>query len=177
MLTYSGLGVNMGLVIRRPSRAFPVLFLGLLAFVTLGATPVALSAKSHRFTASYSGRGHGAVSGTIASGSASLSGHGRPIGRGTLKGSARGVFISRTCVRFSGTAVLKGTAGSFRLSTRRGRACVSGGNPNHVSFSGTAKVSRGTRRFRGAHGTVSFHGTYARLSGAVTISLTGKLTY
>jgi hypothetical protein len=169
--------VNIALVIRRRSRAFPVLVLGVLVSVALVATPVALSAKSHRFTASYSGKGHGAVIGTIASGSATLVGRGKPIGRGTLKGSARGVFTSRTCIRFSGTAVLNGTAGSFRLSTHRGRACASGTNPNRVSFSGTAKVSRGTRRFRGARGIVSFHGTYARESGAVTISLTGKLTY
>jgi len=110
-------------------------------------------------------------------GSAAMVGHGKPIRRATLRGSAHGVFTSQTCVLFSGTAVLKGTAGSFRLSAHRARACASGTNPNRVAFSGTANVSRGTGRFRGAHGIVSFHGTYARNSGAVTISLTGKLTY
>jgi hypothetical protein len=167
----------MALVIPRRFRASPVLVLGLLVSVALAATPVALSAKSHRFTAGYTGKGSGAVHGKIASGSATMVGRGKPIGRGTLKGSARGVFTSRTCVLFSGTAVLKGTAGSIRLSAHRARACVSGTNPSHVSFSGRASVSHGTAKFKGAHGLVSFHGTYARNSGAVTISLTGELTY
>ena len=169
--------MNISLVIRRRLRAIPVLILGLFVCVALAATPVALSAKNHRFTASYSGKGSGAVSGTSASGSATLVGRGTSIGRGTLRGSARGTFTSTTCVVFSGTAVLKGTAGSIRLSARRGRACASGTNPTLVSFSGTANVSRGTARFRGARGTVSFHGTYARNSGAVTISLAGTLNY
>jgi len=68
VLTYSGLGVNIALVIRKRFRAFPVLILGLLVSVALAATPVALSAKSQRFTASYTGKGSGAVSGTTASG-------------------------------------------------------------------------------------------------------------
>ena len=169
--------MNHAFVIRTRFRGSRVLVLGLLVSVALAVTPVALSAKSHRFTASYTGKGSGTVSGTIAAGRATLDGRGKPIGRGTLRGSAHGVFTSRTCVLFSGTAVLKGTAGSFRLSARRGRACASGTNPDRVSFSGTAKVSRGTARFNGAHGIVSFHGTYARKSGAVAISLSGMLTY
>lgn len=164
------------LVIRGWPRV-PALILGVLVTGTLAAAPVALSATSHRFTARYVGRGIGAVSGTSASGSATMVGRGMSIGRGTLSGSARGTFTSKTCVVFSGTAVLKGTAGSIRLSARRARACASGTNPARVSFSGTANVSHGTARFRGARGTVSFHGTYARDTGAVTISLTGTLTY
>jgi hypothetical protein len=161
----------------RAKTALPVLVLGALLVGALTGTPVALSAKNYRFTASYTGKGHGAVKGTHASGSATLVGRGKPIGRSTLRGSARGVFTSRVCIVFSGTDVLKGEAGSLRLSAHQGRACAPGANQNYVSYSGSANVSHGTGMFRGARGTVFFHGTYARHSGAVMISLKGELAY
>jgi len=170
----------MAPVTRRVFRAKPALLgLALLAggSVALTATPAALSAKSHRLTASYTGKGSGVVSGTHAAGSGTLVGRGSPIGRSTLRGSARGVFTSQTCVVFAGTAVVMGKAGSIRLSVPKGRACSSGTTPNEVSFSGSANVSHGNGMFRGARGTVSFHGSYARQSGAVRISLRGTLTY
>jgi hypothetical protein len=139
--------------------------------------PVALGATGHPFTASYAGHGSGGVVGTRASGSATLTGRGTIIGRGTLTGSASGVFISRTCVAFSGKAVLKGRLGSIELAAHRGEACAGSADANEVSFSGTAQISGGSAAFAGARGTLSFTGTYIRQSGAVTISLRGRITY
>jgi hypothetical protein len=46
-----------------------------------------------------------------------------------------------------------------------------------VPFSGSAAVVKGTSRFAGATGTLSFTGTYAAESGAVTISFSGRVSY
>jgi hypothetical protein len=148
--------------------------LAALVTVTMPA-PIAHSATSHRFTATYRGHGSGAASGNSASGSASGTGRGRLIGRSTFSGSASGVLTSSTCVVFSGRAVLRGKAGTIRLSVRRAQAC--GGSASNVGFSGRAKVTGGTRTFARATGTLSFSGTYVQQSGAVTISFSGRLVY
>jgi len=145
----------------------------------LGATAVASatsrsSGRDHRFSATYNGHGHGETSGTSASGSAALRGRGRPIGRGTMSGSAQGTFTSKTCVTFSGKAVLRGTMGSIRLRARRAHACATG---NSVSFSGTATVTGGTDTFGGAQGRLSFRGTFDRTTGSVKVSLSGVIRY
>ena len=138
--------------------------------------PVALSATVHPFSATYSGFGHGEVHGTSASGSGVLNGRGKLIGPGTLSGSVGGVFVSKTCVQFDGTGVLKGKPGLLRLSAHGATACASG-NPNTVVFSGRAVVVGGTGAFRGAHATLRFAGTYLRQSESVTISFVGGISY
>jgi hypothetical protein len=149
-----------------------------VAAATAGiAGPNALAAKSHRFAGTYTGQGHGQVSGTTASGSGTARGRGSGIGASTLNGSARGVFTSRTCVVFDGTGVLKGANGSIRLAAHGARACAGGSNADVVSFSGSARVTGGTSTFAHAHGTLSFTGTYTRRSGGLTISFRGSLTY
>ena len=148
----------------------------------LGATAVASassrapSGREHRFSASYAGHGQGATSGTNASGSATLRGRGRLIGRGTMSGSAHGTFTSQTCMTFSGRAVLRGQTGSLRLKARSSHACAAGGG-NSVSFSGTATVTGGTATFAGARGRLSFRGTFDRATGSVKVSLSGAIRY
>src|SRR5262249_3902274 len=134
------------------------------------------SGRDHRFSATYVGHGHGATSGTSASGSASLRGRGRLIGRGTMSGSAQGTFTSQTCVTFSGKAVLRGKTGALRLKARNAKACAAGGGDS-VSFSGSATVSGGTSTFAGARGRLSFRGTFDRATGNVKVSLSGAIRY
>jgi hypothetical protein len=153
-----------------------IMAFGAVTTVALFVTPVALPAKSHAFTASYTGSGTGQASGTSASGSATATGRGKIIGPSTLRGSASGVFTSQTCVAFNGKAVLKGKPGSIKLAVRDAHACA-GTDPNKVSFSGTAKVTGGTATFAGARGTLTFSGTYSRQSNKVTISFRGRITY
>jgi hypothetical protein len=138
--------------------------------------PAAIAARRHALKAVYSGHGHGQVSGSKASGSATLTGRGTPVGPGTLSGSASGAFVSQTCVEFSGVGVLKGKTGSMTLRAQGAQACAAG-NANTVTFAGTAKVVGGTATFKGAHGTVSFDGIYLRDTEAVTITLKGEITY
>jgi hypothetical protein len=139
--------------------------------------PVAGAATGHQLVAHYAGHGSGRVAGSEASGSATLTGRGNLMGAGTLTGSAQGRFVSRTCVTFSGSAVLKGRRGSLSLRASRGSACASSTSGATVSFSGEATVVGGSGAFLHAHGRVAFSGTYARDSGAVTVSLSGKVTY
>jgi len=152
---------------------------GLAAIATVATivAPGALAARNHAFSASYTGHGRGEVSGTSASGSATATGRGSIIGRGTLTGSARGVFNSQRCVLFRGRAVLKGTRGSIRLVARRAQACAGSIDANEVSFSGSAQITGGTSTFADARGTLSFMGTYRRQSGAVTISFRGRISF
>jgi hypothetical protein len=147
----------------------------LVTAAAASTVPAALSAEQRIFTATYTGYGHGQVHGSNASGTATLRGRGKPIGPSTLRGSASGVFVSRTCVVWSGKAVLKGKAGSLALTARAARACL-GTDGNTVSFAGSAKVASGAGTFRGAHGTLSFHGTYIRNSAAVSISFKGRIS-
>jgi hypothetical protein len=50
-------------------------------------------------------------------------------------------------------------------------------NGGTASFSGTMAIERGTGTYAGAHGSgLSFSGTIQRLSGAVTVHLSGHIT-
>jgi hypothetical protein len=149
-----------------------------LSIIAAGVlAPAGWTASTHRFSATYSGTGRGSRSGTTASGSATLAGHGKPIGQSTLTGSGRGTFTSETCLVFDGRVTLKGLRGSIRFTTHRATACVSGTNANRVVFSGRAKVVGGTSRFAHAAGTLSFSGSYAKSTRAVTISFKGRIRY
>ena len=162
----------------RPRRrlARGLVALAIAATAAASAAPVALPATSHPFTATYTGHGRGQVHGTSASGSATLPGRGKPIGPSTLSGSARGVFINRMCVVFSGAGVLKSKAGSISLTTHGAEACA-GRDSIRVSFGGRAKVAGGTGIFKTAHGTLMFSGTFIRTSGSVSISFKGPISY
>jgi hypothetical protein len=147
-----------------------------VALAAAAVVPGAVAATVHPFAGTYSGHGHGQVRGTTASGRGVLNGRGKLIGPSTLIGSVSGAFVSRTCVEFAGTGVLKGKAGSLSLSARGASACAAG-NADTVVFSGRAAIAGGTGVFKGAHGTLGFVGTYLRGSEAVTISFTGKISY
>jgi hypothetical protein len=149
----------------------------LVAIMTAaGVGPSALAARTHLFTASYTGHATASASGTGASGSATATGRGRAIGAGTLTGSATGSFTSQTCVVFDGSAVLRGTAGTLTLAAHRQQACAPDA-ASAVSFSGSAAVSSGSGTFAAAHGRLSFSGSYDLQSGAVTISFRGRISY
>jgi hypothetical protein len=150
--------------------------LGAAAAAGLLVVSAAGAAQTHTFTASYSGTASGYVSGSKAFGGATMSGRGRRIGRGTLKGSGAGVFTSPTCVKLGGRVTLKGARGSLRLSVRSAQACSDNASDS-VSFSGRARVVGGTKAVSGARGAVWFTGTYVRSTHRVSISFRGRITY
>ena len=73
----------------------------------------------------------------------------------------------------------------FRFTiTVRGGGTLSGegsgkpkGNPAEPSFKGTMTVTRGTGRYRHAHGTGDFYGTINRSTYAAVMQPTGTLSY
>lgn len=73
----------------------------------------------------------------------------------------------------------------FRFTiTQRGVGTLTGqgsgkpkGNPAEPSFSGSMTVTRGTGRYRHAHGTGGFYGTINRSTYAAVIQTTGTLSY
>jgi hypothetical protein len=148
----------------------------MLAVATAAALAVAPSfaASSHRFKATYRGQAVGETNGSEASGSATASGRGKLIGVSTLRASGNGL-VSGECVDFTGTALLKGRPGGITLALRGGHACA--GTATGASFSGRAKVTRGSAKFAGAHGTLRFTGTYDMKTRVVTISFSGRIAY
>jgi hypothetical protein len=162
---------------RPATKVWALVALGAVVPIASLVIPVALAATSRGVRATYGGTGTGVVSGTSGSGSATLAGRGNLIGPGTLRGSAAGVFTSQTCVTFSGTAKLKGSAGSVTLSAHGALACATATDANTVRFTGRATVVGGTSTFAGARGTLPITGTYARQSGEVTISFSGQIGY
>jgi hypothetical protein len=148
--------------------------LACIAAAAAFAGPASQSAKTHRFTATYVGHASGEASGGSAAGTATATGGGRLIGASTFSGSASGSY-SGQCFALSGTALLRGRPGSIRLAVSDVHACAA--DADAVSFSGSARVKRGTSTFAGARGTVYFKGNYAAASRALTISFSGRITY
>jgi hypothetical protein len=147
------------------------------ALAALAPVPAAAGGRKHTLRANYSGTATGQASAAGASGSATAHGSGNLVGRGTLVGSGSGTFTSQTCVVFSGKAVLTGPAGTVELTASGARACVASATAGSVSFSGSAKVARGTKTFAGANGTLAFKGTFDRQAGTITVSFRGKIAY
>jgi hypothetical protein len=173
---------TLGLLTRPPAlrmspfrlrRRFGLAAAALGAAMLLAAAPAG-AATSHPFSASYTGSGAGSVNGMTAAGYASGSGRASIIGAGSFRGSAHGMFTSTTCVTFSGSATLRGAAGTLTVRARQAHACVS---PAGGSFSGVVTVASGTGAVAGAHGTLRFRGSYDGTTGAVKISFSGSLAY
>ena len=87
------------------------LILFVIATTAAFAVPPSLAATSHRFKATYTGQAAGQANGSEASGTATATGRGKLIGASTLHASGHGV-VSGECIDFTGTALLKGRAGS-----------------------------------------------------------------
>jgi len=143
----------------------------------LTLVPLAPAARGHVLEATYTGHGSGAASGTRVAGRATATGRGTVIGRSTLSGSGAGTLTATGCLSINGKAVLKGAAGSIRLTANAARACLPASGATSVSFSGRVRVTGGTARFAGAHGTLRFHGVYNTQTRVLTITFKGTVTY
>src|SRR5262245_23081191 len=106
-----------------------------------------------------------------------MTGRGRLIGRSTLKGFGAGNLTSSGCATFGGRVTLRGARGSLRLKMHSAQACPGDSAADTVSFHGRARVVGGTKAFAGAGGALRFTGTYTRSTGAVSVSLRGRISY
>ncbi|HCG02382.1 MAG TPA: hypothetical protein DEV93_17795 [Chloroflexi bacterium] len=144
------------------------------------------SSKVVSFKGHYSGTASLLISGSsikimsvTGSGSASL------IGAGSLSGTGNATGSDNLCVPFKGKASIKGASGSIKFSVNAAKStgCSSGqSGPVTVTVKGSAKVTAGTGKAKGAKGTLKFKGTLKLddtsgfQSGSFSGSLSGKLT-
>jgi hypothetical protein len=146
-----------------------------LAVVVAGT---ALAAQTVAFKGTFAGKVTEKVDGqtvtALASGTGSSS-----IGKGKLSGTVTASTANPPCSPLAGPGAITGPKGKLNvkvISPSRGCA-ASEEDQNSISFSGTAKVTGGTLKFRKARGTLRFSGHYDRQSGAFNVKLTGSVTY
>ena len=152
---------------------------GLIGGMAVAAVLVgtALGSTSTVFTASYTGTVTEKVNGQTVTAVPRGKGKGTPIGKGTLTGTVTATTANPPCSPLNGPGLLSGTAGKLKvtlLSTSRG--CAAGEDDrDNISFSGSAKVTSGTGKFRGMKGTLRFTGHYDRAGGTFNVKLRGTL--
>jgi hypothetical protein len=92
--------------------------------------------------------------------------------KGSLPGSVRAYVNVGAPIVFHFTITVRGTGTLSGQGSGRPK-----GNPAEPSFSGTMTITRGTGRFRHAHGKGGFYGTINRSTYAAVMQTTGTLSY
>jgi hypothetical protein len=135
--------------------------------------------KTVTFKGSYAGTVTEKVDGQTVTALANAIGTGTVIGKGKLTGVVTGTTANPPCSPLSGPGSLTGRAGKLTLTLLpTSQACAaSQEDQNNVTFSGNAKVTRGTLKLKKARGTLHFSGHYDRAGGSFDVKLTGRLTY
>ena len=134
------------------------------------------NAKVVPFTAKYAGTATTKVTDGIADIVASGKGAGVPIGKGTISGKGKGDTTQQPCVPFTGPGSMTGTKGNISFLVLPGSTGCGDEEGNVFSVSGRVKVTKGTKAFKTAKGTLKFTGVYDRGQGTFSIKFTGKLT-
>jgi hypothetical protein len=135
--------------------------------------------RTAAFVGNYSGTVTEKVSGQTVTALVKGTGKGTPIGKGTIGGTVVASTANPPCSPFSGPGVIAGPRGKLKvkvLPTSRGCA-ASEEDQNNITFSGSAKVTGGTGKFRAAKGTLRFSGHYDRSGGSFTVKLRGTLRF
>ena len=165
--------------------------------VTFGAVSVASAVPvSHRgavvvhttkkvkFTGTYTGTISLLINGTkVTATSVAGSGSATWLGKSTMAGHGTSSTAAQ-CEPLNGTGALTGSGSKLNLTIlTKSTGCGSGYTaPTTVNVSGTAKVTSGAGKFKGATGTLSFSGhftlpsTTAKSNDKFTAKLTGTLT-
>ncbi len=159
----------------------PVLRLAsVMTALAVAATSVGTAlGGSTSFSASYRGKVTEVVNGQAVTATPRGTGKGTLIGKSTLIGTVAATTANPPCSPLSGPGTLTGAKGKLKITLRSGsRACAaSQDEPNNISFSGSAKVTGGTGKFRSAKGTLRYSGHYDRGTGAFTVKLKGTLKH
>jgi hypothetical protein len=147
-----------------------------VAALASAAAASALPSTSVPFTAKYSGQASTKVDGNTANISATGTGIGTLIGKGTLTGTGTGDSSQQPCVPFGGLGKLTGVASTtvtFKVITNS-QGC--GDEGGHVfSLKGTATVLKATGKLAKAKGSLRFTGLYDRDGGTFSVKFTGTL--
>jgi hypothetical protein len=92
--------------------------------------------------------------------------------RGSLPGALRAFVTIGAPIVFRFTITVRGVGSLSGQGSGRPK-----GNPAEPSFSGTMTVTRGTGRYRYAHGKGGFYGTINRATYAAVVQTTATLSY
>lgn len=157
-------------------------FVGSLAAILVLAALTAGTAlsKTSPFLATYAGHVTEAVNGQDVTATASGKGTGKLVKASTIAGIVKATTANPPCSPLSGPGTIKGPSGVLKLNvlpTLSHGCAASEDDQNDISFSGSAKVTGGTKTFKKARGTLHFSGHYDRGTGAFTVKITGRLTY
>jgi hypothetical protein len=150
-----------------PATTPPAASLGLAcaAATLLAAAPSAEAARSHRLTATAKGR----LAGSALTFHLTRSTLGPGRGRGHVRDAPRTpLVLTFRHGRVRATAML-------HVTPARGRPGTPPGSVLRVR--GTARITGGTGRYRGARGRFTLTGTERVISGTFTARLRGRVTY
>jgi hypothetical protein len=148
---------------------------------TAWAGTASSQAKTIPFVGSYKGMATVKINDNVAdiaaagAGKATLLKASKITGKG--KGDSSGASTTG-CVPFTGPGSIVNTKGvklNF-LVTPGATGCGSEDKSVPVSITGRVKITKGTKAFKGAKGTLKLTGSYSQESGAFAIKLTGKVT-
>jgi hypothetical protein len=155
----------------------PATIAGGLAIATLAAG--AALGSSSALVAKYSGTVTEKVNGQVVTAVPKGKGTGTVIGKSVLTGTVKATTANPPCSPLNGPGTLAGATGKLQLTLLpASRGCAaSEDDQNNISFSGSAKVTGGTGKFRGAKGTLRFTGHYDRAGGTFNVKLTGTVKY
>ena len=134
------------------------------------------NAKIVPFTAKYAGTATVKITDGIADIAANGAGTGTPIGKSKITGKGKGDSTVQPCVPFVGPGSMTGIKGNISFLVLPGSSGCGDEEGNVFSVSGRAKVTKGTKAFKTAKGTLKFTGVYDRGQGTFSIKFIGKLT-
>jgi len=154
--------------------AAPAAVLAALALVA--GTAVAGTSKKVVFVGNYSGTATTKIANSIATISATGSGVGTVIGKGSISGLGTGDTSQQPCVPFTGTGVLSGPGGKLTFKVTPGSSSCGDESGESFAIVGHAAVLKGTGKLAKAKGTLKLTGTYTHSSGAFTVKFSGTLT-
>ena len=172
-------GILKGANVKTFLRAGVVALAAATAVVVVGAAwagTEADGAKVVPFTAKYAGIASVKITDGIADIAANGAGTGTPIGKSKITGKGKGDSTVQPCVPFTGPGSMTGIKGNINFVVLPGSSGCGDEEGNVFSVSGRAKVTKGTKAFKTAKGTLKFTGVYDRGQGTFSIKFIGKLT-
>lgn len=157
-------------------------FVALAAAVLTAAftgSALAQHAAKVQFKASYAGTATTQVNGNQITYSAKGTGTGTLVKSSKIRGTGTGDKSNPPCAPFSGPGSITSKAGTLKMKVLpSSKGCAaSEQDQDHVSLSGTAKVTGGTLKFKRARGSIHFSGKFTRSTGKFTVKFIGPLTY
>lgn len=130
------------------------------------------------FVANFKGLATTKVTDTVVDIAASGAGKATLMKATKIVGKGKGTSSGDPCVPFTGPGSMTNTSGTkLNFVVLPGsQGCGDQDESVPVSVSGRAKITSGTKVYKGAKGTLKFSGVYDRQGGAFTIKFTGKVT-